>query len=84
MEMNEDSGFAALTLIETSLDTSYKLVFSDSFGCFLRSPVRSGRKNPISRKQGYAPADVEAARAQVAKEKPAEIVTTCTRRSEVC
>ena len=37
MERNEDSGFAALTLIETSLDTSYKLVFSDSFGCFLRS-----------------------------------------------
>ena len=37
MERNDDSGFAALILIETSLAASYKSVFSDSFGCFLKS-----------------------------------------------
>ena len=37
MERNEAGGFAALILIETSLATSYKSVFSDSFGFFLRS-----------------------------------------------
>ena len=37
MERNEDSGFAALILIQTSLAASYKSVFSDSFGCFPKS-----------------------------------------------
>ena len=57
MERNEDSGFAALILIETSLAASYKSAFSDSFGCFLRSLsdrvcmsvvawVRAGRWSP--------------------------------------
>ena len=37
MKRNEDSDFSALILIKTSLAESYKLVFSDSFGYFLKS-----------------------------------------------